>query len=330
MTLSRYWHPIARAEDVGDQPRQFTLLDQPIVAFRVDQGVAAFKDLCIHRGTALSLGWIEEGRLTCAYHGWQYDRTGACVHIPSLPPGSTIPRKARAVAYQAVEAYGLVWIAMEDPVAPIPSWPGDEWNDPDYHGFFSTHYIWKTSAGRAIENFLDFTHFPFVHPGLLGSRNQTVMDPHDVIETDWGFRYALEQEEPRDLGSHVGMLEARPGDAIRYEWYLHLPFTAHHKKVTLSTGEVRLVTLVCAPTAPKRTDMYLFIFRNHSLEEDDLKFKKFVDEVMHQDRSIVESQRPEEIPTDLRDELHLKVPDSAGIVYRRLLGGIGGAEPFMP
>ena len=54
---------------------------------------------------------------------------------------------------------------------------------------------------------------------------------------------------------------------------------------------------------------------------------------MGQDQVIVESQRPEEIPTDLREELHLKVPDASGIAYRRLLGltlglvGLSGLGP---
>ena len=68
--------------------------------------------------------------------------------------------------------------------------------------------------------------------------------------------------------------------------------------------------------------MYLFIVRNYALDEDDRPFKDFSDTIMEQDRQIVESQRPEEIPTDLKDELHLKVPDASGIAYRRLLGRI--------
>jgi phenylpropionate dioxygenase-like ring-hydroxylating dioxygenase large terminal subunit len=52
--------------------------------------------------------------------------------------------------------------------------------------------------------------------------------------------------------------------------------------------------------------------------------------VFEQDRRIIESQRPELIPTDLRDELHLKVPDASGIAYRRLLSAIAFSEPFMP
>ena len=47
-------------------------------------------------------------------------------------------------------------------------------------------------------------------------------------------------------------------------------------------------------------------------------------------QGIVESQRPEEIPTDLKDELHLKVPDASGIAYRRVLGRIDQVTPFGP
>ena len=34
---------------------------------------------------------------------------------------------------------------------------------------------------------------------------------------------------------------------------------------------------------------------------------------------MVESQRPEELPLQLRDELHLKVPDRLAVLYRRQL-----------
>ena len=51
---------------------------------------------------------------------------------------------------------------------------------------------------------------------------------------------------------------------------------------------------------------------------------------MEQDRLVVESQRPERIPTDLSDELHLKVPDASVIAYRKYLDAIQGTAAFMP
>lgn len=322
VTLAHYWHPIARSEDVTEQPKQFELLSEKICAFRTDEGVSAFKDLCIHRGTALSLGWVTEGRITCAYHGWQYDASGACVKIPSLPEGSTIPRKARAIAYRVEERYGLIWVAMDEPAAPIPAFPKGEWDDPSFRGLLSSTYVWLSSAGRSVENFMDVSHFPFVHEGLLGTRDNTVMGETNVVETDYGLYYFYEQQEPNELYS-------APGQLTRWEYHLYTPFTIHLTK-TVPNGEVTLISLVSAPTSPKQTHMYLFIVRNHRLDEDDKTWKDFSDTIMEQDRKIVESQRPEEIPTDLREELHLKVPDASGIAYRRLLSRIDQVAAFMP
>ena len=123
-TLADYWHPVAEAKDVVREPRRFSLLDNEVVVFRDEAGEpVAFKDLCIHRGTPLSLGSIKGDRIVCAYHGWEYDRTGS-VRADSVPAaGPPIPSRARAIAYHAAERYGLVWVAMNDPVAPIPPFP---------------------------------------------------------------------------------------------------------------------------------------------------------------------------------------------------------------
>lgn len=322
-TLASHWHPIATVDEITEQPRRFLLLDQPLVAFRSAQGVSVFLDLCIHRGTALSLGWVTDGRLTCAYHGWQYDASGACTHIPSLPEGSTIPRKARAVACRVEERYGLVWVAMDEPAGPVPGFPKGEWDDPTYRGFLACRYTWRSSAGRAVENFMDVSHFPFVHEGILGSRDATLVGQHHVVPTHDGLSYFLENEEP-------GEMHSAAGEMIRWEYDLVLPFTIHLKKITPGGNET-LISMAAAPTSEKTTEMFVFIVRNYDLDPaKDPEFAAFTDHIMGQDRQIVESQRPEAIPVDLREELHLKVPDASGIAYRRALAGIAGAGPHGP
>src|SRR3712207_8701932 len=49
---------------------------------------------CPHRLVPLSAATGVEGRLTCPYHGWQYDREGRCLAIPSLGPDGTPDRKS--------------------------------------------------------------------------------------------------------------------------------------------------------------------------------------------------------------------------------------------
>jgi phenylpropionate dioxygenase-like ring-hydroxylating dioxygenase large terminal subunit len=322
-TLINQWHPIATRDQVDEKPRRFTLLGEDLVAFRTETGVSVFLDLCIHRGVALSLGFVEDGILHCGYHGWAYDGAGACVEIPSLPAGSPIPSKARAVVYRAVERYGLVWVALAEPLADVPAFPDDEWDDPDYRTFVSQTYVWKTSAGRAVENFMDISHFPYVHEGILGSRDNTEVQKHVVSERNGALYYFLEAPEPATLHS-------KPGDVIRWEYFLTAPFTIHLRK-TVPSGDVTMISLAASPTTETTTELFLWIARNHKVDpSEDAEFVDFTHEIMEQDRLVVESQRPERIPTDLREELHLKIPDASGIAYRKYLGAIQGTAAYMP
>ena len=106
--LRDYWYPVARAEELADAPVATTLLDEALVVWRSPAGVHACLDLCIHRGSPLSRGWLEDGCVVCPYHAWTYDGTGRCVRIPALAADAPIPAKARVPAYQCQERYGLV------------------------------------------------------------------------------------------------------------------------------------------------------------------------------------------------------------------------------
>ena len=128
-TLCHYWHPVARSSEVADKPFKAKLLNRPLVLWRSKEQVSVFYDLCIHRGTPLSLGWVDDGELVCAYHGWRYAGNGSCTGIPSLPPDRQIPEKARATAFSAKERYGLIWVCLDEPRHKIPEFP-PEYGDP--------------------------------------------------------------------------------------------------------------------------------------------------------------------------------------------------------
>ena len=116
--LRACWHPVAYGVDVTAAPRATTLLDEPLALWRDARGAAhAFRDACVHRGTALSLGRVEGDEIVCAYHGWRYRADGACTAIPQLAEPARVPARARAVAYSTVERYGIIWVALEAPLA---------------------------------------------------------------------------------------------------------------------------------------------------------------------------------------------------------------------
>ena len=93
--LSRCWHPVAYSHELGSAPVGKSLLGEPVVLWRDDKKKAhAMHEVCIHRGTALSLGRVEGSEIVCAYHGWRFDETGACTRIPQMESQAAIPAKA--------------------------------------------------------------------------------------------------------------------------------------------------------------------------------------------------------------------------------------------
>lgn len=85
-------------------------------------------------------------------------------------------------SYLAELRYGLVWLSLNPDADPktIPSFP--EWNDLNYRKFLCGAYRFRSSPLRVMENFLDVSHFPFVHDGLLGDRLHTEVPEYQV---DW-------------------------------------------------------------------------------------------------------------------------------------------------
>ena len=80
----------------------------------------AWRDLCVHRGTRLSLGRIVDGvRLECPYHGWNYGTDGRCVLMPAHPE-QLPPAKACVATYHAAEAYGVIWVSLGSGAHGIP------------------------------------------------------------------------------------------------------------------------------------------------------------------------------------------------------------------
>ena len=196
--LRDYWLPVAFSDEVDDKPLPVRLLDEPLAVCRLGDRVAAFQDLCIHRGTPISLGWIKNNEVVCAYHGWSYNADGRCTRIPSIPPEHPIPKKACLTQYQTKERYGIVWVCMseKEPRAPIPDFSPLE--DPNFHVLFRDKRHWNCSAARAIENFFDFGHFAWVHDGILGDRNQPI-PPEVTLKREDNELHFSAHEKPTTL-----------------------------------------------------------------------------------------------------------------------------------
>jgi nitrite reductase/ring-hydroxylating ferredoxin subunit len=97
-----------------------------LVIYRTSQGISVAQDICPHRGTRLSAGWIEGDSLVCPMHGLCYDHSGNCVKIPSVgDKNARIPPRMRLKSLLTEDRYGIVWVCLADtPSHPLPVWPG--------------------------------------------------------------------------------------------------------------------------------------------------------------------------------------------------------------
>src|SRR4051812_27110478 len=159
------WHVVAFSRDLPAGSLQgVRLLGRDLVLWRDNSGEAhVWEDLCIHRGSRLSKGWITDDTVVCPYHGWRYDGSAKCVLMPAAP-NQPPPAKARAFPYAASERYGFIWASLGQPAHDIPVFP--EWDNETFVKVHAGAYLWKSSGFRAVENFTDITHFPWVHAGV--------------------------------------------------------------------------------------------------------------------------------------------------------------------
>jgi phenylpropionate dioxygenase-like ring-hydroxylating dioxygenase large terminal subunit len=314
-----FWHPVMYASELTGAPRGAVLLGEAVVLVRLAGEVRCFADLCVHRGTALSLGWVEDGELRCAYHGWAYGPDGVCTKIPARF-GDSIPRRARLRPYRVAEASGLIWVCLEEPRFPPPEFP--QHGDPSFRVTEVPSYDWATSAARRIENYVDFAHFAWVHDGVLGDREHPEVPDHDVWREGCELRFGYDDYvEPGDIDKNEGLA---PGTnqtlTTQLRYRLTMPNTVLLEQ-TLPGGTYVLFFSV-SPLGPRLVRNFTFMARNYQLsdpEEGDARMLAFNELVIGQDRAIVCSQRPQELPFDLSAELHIRGADRVSLEYRKWL-----------
>src|ERR1700727_1789280 len=112
-TMRMYWIPALLSKEVAEPdgpPKRVRLLGEDLIAFRDSGGaVALVGAYCPHRRAPMFFGRNEECGLRCVYHGWKFDKTGACVDMPSEPPDSLFKNKVTINAYPTWEGGDVIW-----------------------------------------------------------------------------------------------------------------------------------------------------------------------------------------------------------------------------
>lgn len=276
--LLGHWYAVAQCGDLAKGPLAKTLLGRHLVLWRGPDGqVVAAPDRCPHREAPLSLGVVDDGVLACAYHGWEFGDAGRCLRVPSAAEGVPVPPAAHLSTVHAVERYGLVWVCLGEPADGIPEISQEA--DPTYRRINNPVEMWRVSSTRLGDNFLDMTHFPFVHVGTFG-RAQDTRVPRVELETldgGWfGFRYEVEVNNPAFSTSTTG-LTAKVLHREMTTGFI-LPFNVR-STIHYETGLEHILLLLSTPIDDVTSYFTFVVWRN-----DD--FSVSAEEVIGFDRAI--------------------------------------------
>lgn len=165
------WYVAAFVEDVTHSLLSRTILNQPVVLYRKENGEAvAVGGRCPHRHFPLGQSCLRGDEIVCGYHGIAFGPDGRCTDIPSQ---DFVPKSYKIPAYPLIEHGMWVWI-----------WPGDpDKADPallpdlatigyDMEGMvtrpFYTHEI-KARYQLLNDNLLDLSHLGYLHGTSIGT-----------------------------------------------------------------------------------------------------------------------------------------------------------------
>jgi len=268
---------------------------RPIDAFTANQWYAIGREEDFAVGESCSLCLLSEDL--------EVQQNGEGMRITG-PDSRPLPVQTR---------YGHVWTTLGDDPHDLYDIP--EFDDPDRRLILIGAVGVRCSGLRAVENFLDMAHFPFVHTGILGAEDRPEVEEYDVsMEAGgtevWATRCRFFQP--------AAAATAKAGQMVEYRYRVAHPYsTILYKSCPVREREWDLIGLFIQPTEEDACLIHSFVlvYDDDSTDTDILHFQQAI---FLQDRIILENQVPGTLPIDPRREMPTRA-DASSIAYRRWL-----------
>lgn len=229
--------------------------------------------------------------------------------------GGTLPVKI---------AYGYIWTSLGNPPADI--FPIPEYAEPDRRKLNAATLGVNVSAPRAIENFLDMGHFPYVHTDILGAEPHTEVKEYDVeisVDRDEILATRCRFYQPMASTASDG------GADVDYIYRVPHPYcSVLYKSSPLDENRLDVIAMFLQPIDQEHVRAHMMLC---VLDEDneDKVIKRFQQTIFGQDKPILENQFPKRLPLDPRAETPIRA-DKSAIAYRRWLSQKGVTYGVIP
>ncbi len=315
--IRNQWYAVLDAKEI--KPGKLTgvkRMGEQLVFWRAADGkIVCMRDLCPHRGVALSTGILLGDHLQCPFHGFEFDASGQCTLIPANGRNGPVPKAMRVGTYPTLQKHGFIWIWWGQPQDDLPEIPFFASID-DSLSYSTIKDHWKTHYSRAIENQLDVVHIPFIHRTTIGRGNKTIVDgpvSECCIEEDGVLNIWVSNRV--DDGTPARSAKEIPTPQRTPSLQFHYPNIWHN----WISDKVRVLVFF-APIDDENTLMYLRFYQKFMGAP---VIKSLVNGmgalanlyVERQDRWVVETQRPKR--SGLRIGERLVPGDQPIILYRR-------------
>lgn len=230
--------------------------------------------------------------------------------------GAVTASDAEGRPLPVLDRYGCVWTS---PGNPAPLFDISEYHEADRRNVIAGSIGVNVSAPRAIENFLDMGHFPYVHTDILGAEPHTEVKEYDVEISE-----ALDEIvatrcrffQPR------AALTATEGQDVEYIYRVPHPYcSVLYKSCPADENRLDAIAIFCQPMGEETIRAHLML----SLIDDintEAGIRRFQQTIFGQDRPILENQYPKRLPLDPRAETPIRA-DKSAIAYRRWLSRKG-------
>jgi phenylpropionate dioxygenase-like ring-hydroxylating dioxygenase large terminal subunit len=220
--------------------------------------------------------------------------------------------------------YGFIWTSLGTPAGEL--FPIPEYGEPDRVNMSCGSIGIHVSAPRAVENFLDMGHFPYVHTDILGAEPHTEVKEYDVEvseERDEVLATRCRFFQPR------AALSATDGMEVEYVYRVPHPYCSVLYKSSPEAPERRdVIAIFLQPVTQERCRAHLLqsmIDSTSTITE----LRRFQQTIFGQDKPILENQYPKRLPLDPRSETPIRA-DKSAIAYRRWLSQKGITYGVIP
>jgi carnitine monooxygenase subunit len=182
-----------------------------LLARRKDGSIAAFLNMCSHRGNPVASGSGTASRFVCGYHGWTFKTDGSLIGVSSPGDFGVVDKAALCLKrFPVLERAGLIWaildtrstLNIEDYLcgydALLAHFGFENWTLFDQRQLPGPN--WKT----AYDGYLDFYHLPVLHANTFGSdffnrANYFAWGPHQRLANPSKFVQRTGSTERTDL-----------------------------------------------------------------------------------------------------------------------------------